>query len=158
MDALRRGVDVVVGTPGRVMDLLDRKRLIGDKVRNQLGCQCVLPECLGCGGRCRHRQQHEQQQADAAGACGVDRRLARLADTPGGRLAVLSVWSHCSHSSPTWLLLWLLSAVGWRVCVCVYGCAQVRFVVLDEADQMLDMGFQEDMEVILQQVCSEMRL
>lgn len=34
---------------------------------------------------------------------------------------------------------------------------QVRFVVLDEADQMLDMGFQEDMEVILQQVC-EMRL
>jgi superfamily II DNA/RNA helicase len=33
MDALRRGVDVVVGTPGRVMDLLDRKRLIPDKVR-----------------------------------------------------------------------------------------------------------------------------
>lgn len=32
MDALRRGVDVVVGTPGRVMDLLERKRLIGDKV------------------------------------------------------------------------------------------------------------------------------
>lgn len=32
MDALRRGVDVVVGTPGRVMDLLDRKRLIPDKV------------------------------------------------------------------------------------------------------------------------------
>jgi superfamily II DNA/RNA helicase len=29
---------------------------------------------------------------------------------------------------------------------------QVRYVVLDEADQMLDMGFQEDMEVILQQV------
>jgi superfamily II DNA/RNA helicase len=25
-------------------------------------------------------------------------------------------------------------------------------VVLDEADQMLDMGFEEDMEVILQQV------
>lgn len=61
MDALRRGVDVVVGTPGRVMDLLDRKRLVADKV---------------------------------------------------------------------------------------------RFVVLDEADQMLDMGFQEDMEVILQQVCT----
>jgi ATP-dependent RNA helicase DDX21 len=62
MDALRRGVDVVVGTPGRVMDLLERKRLIGDKV---------------------------------------------------------------------------------------------RFVVLDEADQMLDMGFQEDMEVILQQMPTE---
>jgi superfamily II DNA/RNA helicase len=28
----------------------------------------------------------------------------------------------------------------------------VRFTILDEADQMLDMGFQEDMEVILQQV------
>lgn len=64
MDALRRGVDVVVGTPGRVMDLLERRRLVGDKV---------------------------------------------------------------------------------------------RFVVLDEADQMLDMGFQEDMEVILQQVRKEQR-
>jgi ATP-dependent RNA helicase DeaD len=64
MDALRRGVDVVVGTPGRVMDLLERRRLVGDKV---------------------------------------------------------------------------------------------RFVVLDEADQMLDMGFQEDMEVILQQVRNEQR-
>lgn len=27
-------------------------------------------------------------------------------------------------------------------------------MVLDEADQMLDMGFEEDMEVILQQVCA----
>ncbi len=59
VDVLRRGADVVVGTPGRVMDLLERKSLIGDKI---------------------------------------------------------------------------------------------RFVVLDEADQMLDMGFEEDMEVILQQV------
>jgi superfamily II DNA/RNA helicase len=33
IQALRRGVDVVVGTPGRIMDLLDRKALIGDKVR-----------------------------------------------------------------------------------------------------------------------------
>ena len=32
---------------------------------------------------------------------------------------------------------------------------QVRFVVLDEADQMLDMGFEEDMEVILQQVSTD---
>lgn len=39
-------------------------------------------------------------------------------------------------------------------CVWLSLCCfvQVRFVVLDEADQMLDMGFQEDMEVILQQV------
>ncbi|KAF6257896.1 P-loop containing nucleoside triphosphate hydrolase protein [Scenedesmus sp. NREL 46B-D3] len=62
IDALRRGVDVVVGTPGRLMDLLDRKKLVGEKV---------------------------------------------------------------------------------------------RFVVLDEADQMLDMGFEEDMEVILQQMPAE---
>ncbi|KAF8057135.1 RH3A [Scenedesmus sp. PABB004] len=62
IDALRRGVDVVVGTPGRLMDLLERKKLHGDKV---------------------------------------------------------------------------------------------RFVVLDEADQMLDMGFEEDMEVILQQMPPE---
>lgn len=44
MDALRRGVDVVVGTPGRIMDLLDRKRLIGDKVRAAAavaGLECV---------------------------------------------------------------------------------------------------------------------
>jgi superfamily II DNA/RNA helicase len=32
IEALRRGVDVVVGTPGRVMDLLDRKKLNGEKV------------------------------------------------------------------------------------------------------------------------------
>lgn len=32
IDALRKGVDVVVGTPGRIMDLLDRKSLKGDKV------------------------------------------------------------------------------------------------------------------------------
>eukprot|EP00879_Flechtneria_rotunda_P009638 GHRR01010085.1.p1 GENE.GHRR01010085.1~~GHRR01010085.1.p1 ORF type:complete len:752 (+),score=235.05 GHRR01010085.1:500-2755(+) len=59
---LKRGVDVVVGTPGRIMDLLDRKKLVGD---------------------------------------------------------------------------------------------QVRYVILDEADQMLDMGFQDDMEVILQQLPEE---
>lgn len=53
-------------------------------------------------------------------------------------------------------VLWLLLLGGARVFV--YVCAQVRFVVLDEADQMLDMGFQEDMEVILQQVCIGMRL
>lgn len=33
IEALRRGVDVVVGTPGRVMDLLDRKKLNPSKVR-----------------------------------------------------------------------------------------------------------------------------
>lgn len=41
--------------------------------------------------------------------------------------------------------------------MCVPTVLQVRFVVLDEADQMLDMGFQEDMEVILQQVRKEQR-
>lgn len=28
--------------------------------------------------------------------------------------------------------------------------SQIRFVILDESDQMLDMGFEEDMEQILQ--------
>ncbi len=32
---------------------------------------------------------------------------------------------------------------------------QVRFAILDEADQMLDMGFQEDMETILANVPKE---
>lgn len=48
MDALRRGVDVVVGTPGRIMDLLERKRLIGDKVGEVLGWRCVS----GASGCC----------------------------------------------------------------------------------------------------------
>jgi ATP-dependent RNA helicase DeaD len=39
IEALRRGVDVVVGTPGRVMDLLDRKRLNGEKV-GCVGAMC----------------------------------------------------------------------------------------------------------------------
>jgi hypothetical protein len=55
MDALRRGVDVVVGTPGRVMDLLDRKRLIGDKVR----ADCVWVK--GSEGCAKRNKQHEQQ-------------------------------------------------------------------------------------------------
>lgn len=33
--------------------------------------------------------------------------------------------------------------------------SQVRFAILDEADQMLDMGFEEDMEKILSQSPSE---
>lgn len=37
IDTLKRGVDVVVGTPGRIMDLLDRKKLHGDKVRGTAG-------------------------------------------------------------------------------------------------------------------------
>jgi hypothetical protein len=32
---------------------------------------------------------------------------------------------------------------------------QVRFAILDEADQMLDMGFEEDMETILGQIPKE---
>jgi hypothetical protein len=48
MDALRRGVDVVVGTPGRVMDLLERKRLIGDKVGAAWdGCSSTARSCIG---------------------------------------------------------------------------------------------------------------
>ncbi len=37
------------------------------------------------------------------------------------------------------------------------ACAQVRFAILDEADQMLDMGFEEDMEKILSNVPAEVR-
>lgn len=43
---LKDGVDVVVGTPGRIMDLLDRKALRGDKVR--LCCLALLiTDCAG---------------------------------------------------------------------------------------------------------------
>lgn len=35
---------------------------------------------------------------------------------------------------------------------CFFCCRQVRYAILDEADQMLDMGFEEDMEKILRWV------
>lgn len=44
-----------------------------------------------------------------------------------------------------------------RPCAELYYChlpplSQVRYAILDEADQMLDMGFEEDMEKILSYV------
>jgi hypothetical protein len=59
IDALRRGVDVVVGTPGRLMDLLDRKKLNGSLVGFRLGAATVMLLCrdLLCrvtDSRCRH--------------------------------------------------------------------------------------------------------
>jgi superfamily II DNA/RNA helicase len=47
---LDRGVDIVVGTPGRIMDLVDRKKLILTKVCGI--CYALQGACLGvCDGR-----------------------------------------------------------------------------------------------------------
>jgi hypothetical protein len=51
IEQLRRGVDVVVGTPGRLMDLLDRKKLNGQQV-GAVGCYVMLHFIVitACGG------------------------------------------------------------------------------------------------------------
>ncbi len=53
-------------------------------------------------------------------------------------------------SSPTAALTHTHAACALAGPHCV--CAQVRYAILDEADQMLDMGFEEDMEKILSYV------
>lgn len=100
MDALRRGVDVVVGTPGRVMDLLDRKRLIGDKVCAACVCVCVVVEG---GARTDSSQQPKQQLTK-------QEHVAQTGGWPDWQTAqavARSVWLHCLHCShycsPAWL-------------------------------------------------------
>ena len=43
----------------------------------------------------------------------------------------------------------------WALLTLMACCFQIRYTILDEADQMLDMGFEEDMETILGQAPPE---
>jgi hypothetical protein len=82
IDALRRGVDVVVGTPGRLMDLLDRKKLNGSQVRCIVTCMLCRSyiagsRWCGCGGG--HAWQadgQEEAQRIAGGCCGCYSTIA----------------------------------------------------------------------------------
>jgi hypothetical protein len=73
IEALRRGVDVVVGTPGRVMDLLDRKKLNGEKV--PMWCWTRPTRCLTWALRRTWRSSCSRCRLSARRCCSVPRCL-----------------------------------------------------------------------------------
>ena len=82
-------------------------------------------------------------------AASFDQLMGNLAGLP--KLSGLCTCCF-AHALPVVSVCFTCTCVAVLKSCCHVAVRQVRFVVLDEADQMLDMGFQEDMEVILQQV------
>lgn len=73
MRDLRSGADVVVGTPGRIIDLIERKSLSLEAVRACVLCVCGRVCCVcvqGVGGRARVRAGRRAGTGAGGQGCG----------------------------------------------------------------------------------------
>ena len=155
---LRKGVDVVVGTPGRVIDLIDQNSLDLGQVRapgellaaaaaaglaQPAGAQRGCRAFLGAAASARGAAQAAHGAAAGSSGCG-SRHLAAAGTSPAP--ASRSLACPLTHTLPPFLPPPPSPPSP------PHPSLQIQFVILDEADQMLNVGFEKDVETILENV------
>jgi hypothetical protein len=158
-----QGVDVVVGTPGRIKDLMARGRLKLDAIR-------WGPSASGGQGRCG--EGTSWVQSGQLGASAVHDRqagftaVASATSTLGGcvKRRGLVHGRMCRlvdkvDFSTNAAVIERVDSANFVVSLLVLLTLECRYRVLDEVDRMMAMGFIEDVETILKaeeghQVCA----